>query len=696
MNVTQVRKIRLIAPSGAQTRSRLDRATTARYFAFIVISNLIVFSLLGVFYGAVAEVVVQIGKHNSAFTILNGLKNIPYEIQGTYVQQSTYWLTWLPLRGFLVIFELIQLIKLALVSIRRYMFKHTPRDIREMTKPEYFDYPVVTVNLLFVVAVGMIYAPLAPLVAMGACIVFWFSSIVYKYQLLYVWISRAESGGRMWNVYVNRLLATLVLMQLLMILTTGLIRRRWLDTIAAVPPILLLVAFKIWIKKVFGDQFRYYSPSPQEAEQERRISLSEKRTKISEMERRFLHPALQHDKLFKVMVHKSQEELARDVLAAYPWFADKQHGGLVNIKGVREENLEYDPSRDGPRDEAHQNDWETRSQGSTDMLAGMSTSPSTPATDLDMFKSYPPTTGGTIDSPEDYKSPFGVPSRNPSTDYLLGQQARDADSAEMYHRQQRYAQGMGFQSRSQDSLTGYPLLQHAIPIDQEPGRNPYSAVPPGAQAPSRSQSDDQGVPYPPSAYSQPPPLGYTPPLDRRSSNDSLSDETRVERMDSQSEGSDVGNGRRQAGIGGLPPGARNGYPDTNMHLQGSTSSPAQTGPVPLRQGSAPSNSPANPYAPRQPSVSSLNGQGGARISSPLSGNEPYPLRPMTTSPQGSLGYPSRYASPVQAGSASSLRQTSSSSPLGPRQSPARQNRQGNEDRRDDPRWNDPYARYEGR
>jgi len=82
------------------------------------------------------------------------------------------------LRGFLVIFELIQLIKLAMMSIRRFMFSHTPRDIRDMTKPGYFEYGIVIVNLLFVATVGLIYAPLAPLVAMGACIVFWFSSVV--------------------------------------------------------------------------------------------------------------------------------------------------------------------------------------------------------------------------------------------------------------------------------------------------------------------------------------------------------------------------------------------------------------------------------------------------------------------------------------------------------------------------------------
>lgn len=81
---------------GAPTRTRLDRAVTARYFFFIIISNLFVFSLLGVVYNIIAEVVLQIGQHQGASAIFNGLKEIPGRIQGTYVQQSTYWLTWLP------------------------------------------------------------------------------------------------------------------------------------------------------------------------------------------------------------------------------------------------------------------------------------------------------------------------------------------------------------------------------------------------------------------------------------------------------------------------------------------------------------------------------------------------------------------------------------------------------------------------
>lgn len=44
-------------------------------------------------------------------------------------------------------------------------------------------------------AVGFVFAPLAPLVAVAAAIVLWTFSWVYKYQLMFVFISKVESGG---------------------------------------------------------------------------------------------------------------------------------------------------------------------------------------------------------------------------------------------------------------------------------------------------------------------------------------------------------------------------------------------------------------------------------------------------------------------------------------------------------------------
>lgn len=43
--------------------------------------------------------------------------------------------------------------------------------------------------------VGLVFAPLAPLVPLAAAVVFWTSSVVYKYQLMFVYISKVETGG---------------------------------------------------------------------------------------------------------------------------------------------------------------------------------------------------------------------------------------------------------------------------------------------------------------------------------------------------------------------------------------------------------------------------------------------------------------------------------------------------------------------
>lgn len=87
------------------------------------------------------------------------------------------------------------------------------------------------------ITVALVFAPLAPLVSLAGAIVFWISSWVYKYQLMFVYITRVETGGvgievihrklpadstlyqRLWNLIVNRLLVSVILMQMLMILS---------------------------------------------------------------------------------------------------------------------------------------------------------------------------------------------------------------------------------------------------------------------------------------------------------------------------------------------------------------------------------------------------------------------------------------------------------------------------------------------
>lgn len=357
----------------------------------------------------------------------------------------------------------------------------------------------------------------------------------------------------MWNVYVNRLLACCVLMQLLMILSefpffffpceplimlmlfiaTGLIRSRWIDCVAAVPPLVFIFAFKIYISRTAERQFRYYEATPEELEQEKMYSMSEKQTKQSDVEKRFLHPALQHNKLYTVMVHKSQESLAREVLSAYPWFAGKHEHDGVEINAVREENLEYDPSRDGPADEAHQAaDWDAKSVASTDMLSKSDYPFSSTPNYEDAYRHYPfPSSSSSVtDSPSLVPANLPLyPLDNPSTDQLLPNHDRSEQfmmtttqtttptpprrqpSGRLYQHHPPMPPGARHAGQVSDidfSDPSSPLLDNYY----------YASGDAAGAGAGGGGGGGAGVPYPPSAYTQPP-LGYVPPAMRRTASD---------------------------------------------------------------------------------------------------------------------------------------------------------------------------------
>ncbi|KAL7277755.1 hypothetical protein ACG7TL_008697 [Trametes sanguinea] len=363
---------------GAYTHSRMDRAVVARYFAFLVISQLIIFTLIGVIFNMVKQVVNLVGKHKSIGTILDNFDQIPDSIHETYIEQSSYWLTYFPLRGFLVLFDLAQIINLVVIFFKTHLFGRTPREIREWTQPPEFQYAIYYSNLLFMGAVGLFFAPLAPLVAVAAAVVFWISSWVYKYQLMFVFVSKTETGGRMWNVVVNRLLAGVILMQCIMLLTTGLAfgfsTFKW---VATVPPMLFILGFKAYIHRTFQPSFRYYMPTEQEL-REAHVHSRRGDAAGNRLEKRFGHPSL-HCELFTPMVHANMTALLPQVyhgkiqnvqtkLEEMGGQATDAHvvAGGIKIAAVEERDLEYDPTL-YQRDRG--DDWDTRSVSSSNLLA---------------------------------------------------------------------------------------------------------------------------------------------------------------------------------------------------------------------------------------------------------------------------------------------------------------------------------------
>nr|GAT56348.1 DUF221-domain-containing protein [Mycena chlorophos] len=365
---------RLSKYMGALTNSRLDRAVVARYFTFMVISQLIVFTLLGVIWQSVEQIVLEVGK-DSFSEIIAHLHTLPATINRTYINQSSYWLTFFPLRGFLVLFDLAQIINVVWIYIKTRIFGRTPRDIREWTQPPEFQFAIYYTNLLFMASVGLIFAPLAPIVALSAAVVFWMSSIVQKYQLMFVYVSKVETGGRLWNVVVNRLLFIPILMQLLMALTIGL-QYGWttFTWVSTLPPILIIAIFKFYLSKTFDNAFRYYIPTPDELAAAK-IHSERADAKANKLEKRFGHPAL-HADLFTPMLHSNQigllgqvykGKIARDEAKLQEYGGAKMEAQVVEgikIAAIEQRDLEFDPNL-YRRNWSDADNWDTQSISST-------------------------------------------------------------------------------------------------------------------------------------------------------------------------------------------------------------------------------------------------------------------------------------------------------------------------------------------
>ncbi|KAI0037827.1 DUF221-domain-containing protein, partial [Auriscalpium vulgare] len=365
---------------GALTHSRLDRAVIARYFAFLVISQLIIFTLIGVAFNSVTEIIKQIGQHQSFHDIMNNLDKLPAKINQTYINQASYWLTFFPLRGFLVIFDLAQILNLLWISFKTHVLGRTPRDHREFTQPPEFQYSIYYSNIMFMATVGLVFAPLAPLVAVAAAVVMWVSSWVYKYQLMFVFVSKVETGGRMWNPVINRLLFALMLMQALMVLTIGL-QYGWKSYawVATIPPFIFVILFKVYINRTFRQAFRYYVPTEAEL-RDAKIWSQRADMKGNRLEKRFGHPSLNAE-LFTPLLHANMMPLLAQV---YQGKIENQrtkleeYGGAtkdaqvlpggLRIAAVDQRDLEYDPAL-YQRDRGEL-DWDQRSISTTTNLMG--------------------------------------------------------------------------------------------------------------------------------------------------------------------------------------------------------------------------------------------------------------------------------------------------------------------------------------
>src|SRR3954462_10207626 len=90
------------------------------------------------------------------------------------------------------------------VWFARTFLSPTPRQSIEWTAPPPFDYASYYNYFLFYSTVALCFAGIQPLVLVAVAIYFLIDVVLRKYLILYVFVTKTESGGMFWRVLFNR------------------------------------------------------------------------------------------------------------------------------------------------------------------------------------------------------------------------------------------------------------------------------------------------------------------------------------------------------------------------------------------------------------------------------------------------------------------------------------------------------------
>ncbi|KAG7120320.1 hypothetical protein HYQ44_004816 [Verticillium longisporum] len=258
---------RLSIKAGDQTKSGRERHVVAKLYAFFVFNNLVVFSLFSATWTFVAGVINRTGHGADAWDAILE-ENIADTLFLALCTVSPFWVNWLLQRQLGAAIDLAQFWPLIYSFFARKFSSPTPRDLIELTAPPAFDYAPYYNYFLYYSTIALCFAGIQPITLPAVALYFAIDVWLKRYLLLYVFVTKTESGGMFWRVVFNRVIFATMLADLVFFLTCWFVSSRQFD-----------------------DKIRYYSTLNVAKHPESGLQ-KEQRLRSERLASRFGHPAL--------------------------------------------------------------------------------------------------------------------------------------------------------------------------------------------------------------------------------------------------------------------------------------------------------------------------------------------------------------------------------------------------------------------
>lgn len=216
---------------GIPSESHVVRATSGKYFYFIV---------LNVFIG------VTLG--GTLFATLKDVENNPNGIVKLLAQSlpnnATFFLTYVALKFFVGYgLELSRLVPLIIYHLKRRYLCKTEAELKEAWAPGDFGYATRVPGDMLIITIVLCYCVIAPVIIPFGVVYFGLGWLILRNQALKVYIPSYESYGRMWPHLHTRILAALLLYQVTMLGYFGVKTFRYTPLLFPLPIMSLIFAF---------------------------------------------------------------------------------------------------------------------------------------------------------------------------------------------------------------------------------------------------------------------------------------------------------------------------------------------------------------------------------------------------------------------------------------------------------------------
>ncbi|KAJ4829437.1 hypothetical protein Tsubulata_006632 [Turnera subulata] len=226
--------------------SILERKTAAKYYYFM---------LVNVFLGSIVT--------GTAFQQLHAFLHqsptqIPRNIGVSIPMKATFFITYIMVDGWAGIAgEILRLKPLVIFHLKNMFLVKTERDRERAMNPGSVDFPETLPSLQLYFLLGIVYAVVTPILLPFVLIFFAFAYLVYRHQVINVYNQQYESAGAFWPHVHSRIVASLLISQLLLLGLLSTKKAAKSTPLLAILPILTLFFHK-YCKSRFEPAFRKY------------------------------------------------------------------------------------------------------------------------------------------------------------------------------------------------------------------------------------------------------------------------------------------------------------------------------------------------------------------------------------------------------------------------------------------------------